>query len=208
MSTPDAKEHWEQHYGERDRVWSGRVNVRLAESSPATANRSSARPRLRRGSGLGVAGGARLATSSRSTSRTPRCGVRRRPRRAACSTGSTSSSTTLSETFPEGEFDLVSAHFLHSTLPLDRNRIFMRAADALKPGGTLLIVDHSAPPPGDSKLHHHHCFRVRRRSSPRWVCRTRNGSRDESGRARGDLARQGTLHLVDNVIVLRRRTSG
>src|SRR5258705_482403 len=26
-----AKEHWEQHYGERDRVWSGRVNVRLVE---------------------------------------------------------------------------------------------------------------------------------------------------------------------------------
>ena len=31
MSTTDAKEHWEEHYGERDRVWSGRVNVRLAE---------------------------------------------------------------------------------------------------------------------------------------------------------------------------------
>jgi methylase of polypeptide subunit release factors len=31
MSTPDAKEHWEEHYGERNRVWSGRVNVRLAE---------------------------------------------------------------------------------------------------------------------------------------------------------------------------------
>ena len=26
-----AKEHWEQHYGERDRVWSGRVNLRLVE---------------------------------------------------------------------------------------------------------------------------------------------------------------------------------
>ena len=26
-----AKEHWEEHYGERDRVWSGRVNVRLVE---------------------------------------------------------------------------------------------------------------------------------------------------------------------------------
>ena len=26
-----AKEHWEEHYRERDRVWSGRVNVRLVE---------------------------------------------------------------------------------------------------------------------------------------------------------------------------------
>src|SRR3954452_3067862 len=31
MSTSDAKEHWEEHYGERNRVWSGRVNVRLTE---------------------------------------------------------------------------------------------------------------------------------------------------------------------------------
>ena len=27
----NTQQHWEQHYGERDRVWSGRVNVRLAE---------------------------------------------------------------------------------------------------------------------------------------------------------------------------------
>jgi SAM-dependent methyltransferase len=31
MSTPDAKEQWEQRYAESDRIWSGRVNVRLAE---------------------------------------------------------------------------------------------------------------------------------------------------------------------------------
>jgi len=30
-SSTDAKAHWEEHYGERDRVWSGRVNARLAE---------------------------------------------------------------------------------------------------------------------------------------------------------------------------------
>ena len=37
MSTPDAKAHWEEHYGERDRVWSGRVNVRLAEVASTLA---------------------------------------------------------------------------------------------------------------------------------------------------------------------------
>jgi len=31
VSTPDAKEQWEQRYAESDRIWSGRVNVRLAE---------------------------------------------------------------------------------------------------------------------------------------------------------------------------------
>jgi hypothetical protein len=30
MPTPDAKEHWEEHYVERDRVWSRRVNARLS----------------------------------------------------------------------------------------------------------------------------------------------------------------------------------
>jgi hypothetical protein len=36
MSTPDAKEHWEEHYVERDRVWSGgRVNARLVTSGRA-----------------------------------------------------------------------------------------------------------------------------------------------------------------------------
>ena len=31
MSTHETKEHWEKHYGERDRVWSGRVNVQFAD---------------------------------------------------------------------------------------------------------------------------------------------------------------------------------
>ena len=31
MSTHETKEHWEQHYGERERIWSGRVNVQFAE---------------------------------------------------------------------------------------------------------------------------------------------------------------------------------
>jgi SAM-dependent methyltransferase len=64
----------------------------------------------------------------------------------------------LAESFPDGEFDLVSAHFLHSTIPLDRPRILRQAANAVRPGGTMLIVDHAGPPPWASKLHHHHDF--------------------------------------------------
>ena len=30
-STHETKEHWEEHYGERDRIWSGRVNVQFAD---------------------------------------------------------------------------------------------------------------------------------------------------------------------------------
>ena len=32
MSTLEAQEYWEQHYGAHDRVWSGRVNAQLAEA--------------------------------------------------------------------------------------------------------------------------------------------------------------------------------
>ncbi|SDY56426.1 Methyltransferase domain-containing protein [Modestobacter sp. DSM 44400] len=44
---------------------------------------------------------------------------------------------------PASAFDLVSAHFFH--LPGDQRRgVFGRLADAVAPGGTLLIVGHSA----------------------------------------------------------------
>jgi SAM-dependent methyltransferase len=56
----------------------------------------------------------------------------------------------LSASQPEGSFDLVTASFLHSDVELPRARILRAAADAVAPGGTLLIVGH-AP----SAEHHH-----------------------------------------------------
>ena len=211
VSTPDAKEHWEQHYGERDRVWSGRVNVRLAEVAPGLP--------IGRALDLGCGEGADSVWLAESGWHVVAVDISdtalQRARSAAAARGVLDridfQQHDLSETFPDGEFDLVSAHFLHSTLPLDRNRIFLRAADALKPGGTLLIVDHSAPPPGDSKLdHHHHMF-----LSPEEVvaalglpdaewepAQTRVVEREVTWPDREPFT------WLDNVIVLRRRTSG
>ena len=62
----------------------------------------------------------------------------------------------LSDGFPDGEFDLISAQFLHSTVRLDRTTILARAARAIRPGGLLVIVDHGSGPPWASKLDHHH----------------------------------------------------
>jgi hypothetical protein len=38
---------------------------------------------------------------------------------------------------------------------MDRPALLRRAADAVAPGGSLLIVDHGAAPPWASKIHHH-----------------------------------------------------
>ena len=52
----------------------------------------------------------------------------------------------LSWTFPTGEFDLVTALYLHSE-DFPRSAVLRRAALAVAPGGLLLIVAHASFPP-------------------------------------------------------------
>ena len=114
----------------------------------------------------------------------------------------------LSDSFPDGTFDLVSAQFLHSTVRLDRPRILANAADAVRPDGLLLIVDHGSAPPWASKLDHVHEF-----PSAEEVVAAMDLSADEFDRVRIDeVEREVTrpdgqvVPWMDNVIVLRRRT--
>lgn len=53
----------------------------------------------------------------------------------------------LATAFPEGTFDLVSAQYLHTPFPLARDQVLRRAAEALRPGGWLLVVDHGSVAP-------------------------------------------------------------
>jgi SAM-dependent methyltransferase len=158
MSTPDVQEYWELHYGARDRIWTERVNARLAEIvEPLRPGRA-----LDLGCGEGADAlwladrGWRVVAVDVSQTALQRAAAdalyRGLERRIDFQRHD------LNESFPEGTFDLVAAHYLHSPLRLDRERVLRRAAHAVAAGGFLLIVDHGAAPPWASKVGHDHVF--------------------------------------------------
>ncbi|MEV0698045.1 class I SAM-dependent methyltransferase [Saccharopolyspora sp. NPDC050389] len=53
----------------------------------------------------------------------------------------------LNKSFPQGRFDLICAHYLHTSFGLDRSTVLRSAAHALRPGGLLLVVDHGSAAP-------------------------------------------------------------
>jgi len=209
MSTHETKEHWEKHYGERDRIWSGRVNVQFAD---VVADLPPGRA-LDLGCGEGAdsvwlaeRGWDVVAVDISET-------ALGRAREAAGTRGVTDRiefvQLDLSEDFPSGTFDLISSQFLHSTVYLDRSKVLANAAAALRPNGLLVIVDHGSAPPWASKLDHHHEF-----PSAEEVVAGMELSDDEFERVRVDAVERQAVGpegqqrpWMDNVIVLRRRAS-
>src|ERR671937_581649 len=113
MNTADAKQHWEEHYSDRDRVWSGRVNARLAEVASALEPGSA----LDLGCGEGADAvwlaerGWHVVAVDISDTALQRAGT------AADARGVSDRiafvQRDLSDGFPDGTFDLISAQFLH-----------------------------------------------------------------------------------------------
>jgi SAM-dependent methyltransferase len=154
----EAQKYWEEHYGERERIWSGRVNVQLAA---VTADLPAGRA-LDLGCGeggdavwLAERGWSVVAVDVSET-------ALRRAAKEAEARGVLNridfQHHDLSDSFPEGTFDLASAQFLHSTVRLERSAILRKAAAAVAPGGLLVVVDHAAPPPFAKKIPHDHPF--------------------------------------------------
>lgn len=209
MTTSEVKQHWEDKYGTRDRIWSGRVNAQLAEfAAPAQPGRA-----LDLGCGEGgdtlwlaergweVLGVDISDTAlSRAAAEAAERGLSDRVRLVQMN---------LSETFPEGTFDLVSAQFLQSMVHLDRDRIFAAAAAAVAPGGLLIIVDHGAPPPWAQHLHDH-VFPSAEEVLATIDLDERDWDRGRVGPAeREGVGPDGQIGvLVDNLIVLRRSSGG
>lgn len=54
----------------------------------------------------------------------------------------------VSESLPDGTFDLIVASHFHSPIDFPRNQVFRSTAQMLSPHGVLLIVDHASTAPG------------------------------------------------------------
>ncbi|MFF5723739.1 class I SAM-dependent methyltransferase [[Kitasatospora] papulosa] len=148
-STRTDAEMWDDRYRESDRIWSGNPNVVLVrEVEGLTPGRA-----LDLGCGEG-ADAVRLARWGWKVTATDISRVALE--RAAVHAAEAGVAERidwqwhdLGSSFPEGEYDLVSAQFLHSMGDLPRERILRQAAAAVAPGGVLLVVGHAGFPSWD-----------------------------------------------------------
>ena len=131
---------WDERYQESDRIWSGNPNVVLvAEVSGLPPGRA-----LDLGCGEG-ADAVWLARRGWRVTAADISGVAlKRAAEHAAEAGVEVDwqQHDLEKTFPAGTFDLISAQFLHFWADFDRTKILRRAADAVAPGGILLIEGH------------------------------------------------------------------
>ncbi|MGW7282263.1 class I SAM-dependent methyltransferase [Streptomyces sp. NPDC054844] len=145
-SPAPAAEFWEARYRDTGRVWSGRPNALLvreaSDLAPGTAldlgcgEGADAVWLASRGwrvTGVDISGTAldRAAGHAADAGVGDRVAWERHE---------------LGQSFPEGTFDLVSAHYLQSPVALDQQTVLRDAARAVAHRGTLLIVLHAGWP--------------------------------------------------------------
>lgn len=203
----DPARFWDERYGQRDRIWSGRVNPVLAEVAgtlpPGTA--------LDLGSGEGgdavwlASRGWRVTAVDISSVALDRLAVE--AERAGVAERITTVRHDLTQGFPPGRYDLVSAQFFQSPLVLPRETVLPPAAEAVAPGGRLLVVEHGAPPPWAGPDTGHHRF-----AEPEEILAAMNLDPDGWDTERLGAARRTatgpdgrTGELIDHVVLVRRR---
>ena len=150
--------HWEARYAEMPRIWSGRPNAVLVEIAGQLAGSRA----LDVGCGEGgdaiwlAEHGWHVVAVDVSTTALARAAEEADQRGLLSHIDFQQHD--LTQTLPEGPVDLVSAHFFHSLLDMDRPAILRRAAATVAVGGTLLIVDHGGAPPWAPEGARHHEF--------------------------------------------------
>ena len=142
-----AEQFWENHYQNRNQPWSGRANAILARfTEPLPVGTA-----LDLGCGMG---GNALWLAQRGWQMTAVDISSKALERAATHAVTAGviervsfEQHDLTDTFPDGTFNLVYALYLHSPVALPRELVFRKAAAAVAPGGLLLLVDHASVPP-------------------------------------------------------------
>ncbi|MEV0638320.1 class I SAM-dependent methyltransferase [Streptomyces sp. NPDC050619] len=141
-----AAEFWEARYQGVDRIWSGRPNPLLVREVSGLEPGSA----LDLGCGEGAdavwlaSRGWRVTGVDISHTALERAAVHAAEAGVGDRIGWERHE--LGVTFPEGAFDLVSAQFLQSPVPMDQEGVLRRAAAAVAPGGTFLLVMHAGWP--------------------------------------------------------------
>ncbi|MEU6313876.1 class I SAM-dependent methyltransferase [Streptomyces sp. NPDC047014] len=143
---PGGEQFWDERYSEQARIWSGRPNDLLVrEAQDLTPGRAL---------DLGCGEGGDTVWLARRGWRVTATDISKVALGRAAEHAAEAGVEELvdwqrhdfSQSFPEGEFDLVSACFLHSYGDFPRDRILRRAAAAVAPGGVLLVVGHAGGP--------------------------------------------------------------
>ncbi|MFD4754830.1 class I SAM-dependent methyltransferase [Streptomyces sp. NPDC058426] len=147
----DGRAFWEGRYAESDRIWSGEPNTALvrevAELPPGRALD------LGCGEGADVVWLARQGWTVTGTDIAETALVRARGHAAEAGVADRTrfEQHVLGASFPEGTYDLVTASFLHSPdVSFPREAILRRAAEAVAPGGTLLVIGHAGLAPWET----------------------------------------------------------
>jgi len=147
MDPATAETFWEEFYRKQEWVWSGNPNAMLVREvtglAPGTA--------LDLGCGEGADAIWLAQQGWRVTAVDVSQTALRRAQERAVSVGVAQyidwQQHDLTFSFPGGFFDLVSAQFLHSSVGFPRERVLQSAAEAVAPGGRLLVVGHAGVPP-------------------------------------------------------------
>ncbi|MCQ4040944.1 SAM-dependent methyltransferase [Streptantibioticus rubrisoli] len=151
--THSTAELWDARYRESERIWSGKPNtVLFREASGLQPGRALDLGCGEGGDAIWLAGQGWRVTAA-DISRVALDRAARHARAAGVGDRIDWQWHDLATSFPTGEFDLVSAQFLHSFGDIPREEILRKAAAAVAPGGVLLIEGHCGLPTWEDHSH-------------------------------------------------------